>query len=58
MPERSRPSKPNSFSTASTLCGQSNAIAPLVAEAHHTRDELMAWCETNGDDFIFGLARI
>jgi hypothetical protein len=29
----------------------------LRADSGFTRDELMAWCEANGVDYLFGLAR-
>ena len=44
------------------IVGQIRARWPRVsillrAAAGFARDELMAWCETNGVDYVFGLAR-
>jgi len=44
------------------IVGQIRARWPRVkillrADSGVARDELMAWCETNGVDYVFGLAR-
>ena len=43
------------MSRASAPAGRARAY-PLRADLGFAREDLMAWCEANGVDFLFGLA--